>query len=515
MNKILLINPGHDEEHYKYKRKTFRLVQRDPPPVGILYIGTYLSENGFDIDIIDTRIESNYEELITTKIKENDYLFVGLTVIIGKILKNAKVVTNIIRKIKPDIPIVWGGIMASISPEDCIKQYGPDYIVRFEGEETTLELAKAIKNKTSVEKIQGISYKKNGKIIHNPPRIPKKNLDDYPIPKWELFGNKFNIKQVPYYFLLMSSKGCPFNCSFCYKHSIDEKVRNKLPPWRARSAQHIIKEIEYLNKKTGTRVFTFGDDNLLVNKKRATEIFNYFRKRDFYIEECIGHLNCVDDEITENMGGIVQTFIFSIEAASPRLQKYIDKEIDLDSIPGKVQKMYDNGIACTTSFIVGLPTETKEDLRKNVEMMLKLKEINPFMRGNIYLYFPLPKTKLFDSVEEIYNVKIPTDISKLEEANFWVKDTEDPIGKKFRPWIDKERFRFLVKYGLVFNDVFKVNNLRIDEDVKELLKYNKEIKEIFKGVENVNHPKTDYKPYVLDKVLNGQKIDLINGLKGK
>jgi radical SAM superfamily enzyme YgiQ (UPF0313 family) len=515
MNKILLINPSHDEEHYKYKRKTFRVIYRDPPPISILYIGTYLSEFGFDIEIIDTKIEENFEELITKKIKENDYLFVGLNVIIGKILKNAKNVTNLIKEIKPNLPIVWGGIMASISPEDCLKEYRPDYIVRFEGEEAVLELANAIKNKKSINKIQGISYKKNGKVIHNPARIPKKNLDDYPIPKWELFGEKFNKKQVPYYFLLMSSKGCPFNCTFCYKHSIDEKVRSKLPSWRARSADHLIKEMDYINKKTGTKVFTFGDDNFLVNKKRTKEIFDYLRKNEFYIEECIGHLNCVDDEIIDIMGGIVQTFIFSIETASPRLQKYINKEIDLESIPGKVEKMYKKGIACTTSFIVGLPTEKKEDLRKNIDMMLKLKEINPFMRGNIYLYFPLPKTKLFDTVEEIYNVKIPSDINKLEEANFWVKDVEDPVGRKFRPWIDDDRFRFLVKYGLVFNDIFKVNNRIIDDEVKELLKNDSEIKEMFKGVENVNCPKTDYKPYVLDKVLNGEKINLINGLKGK
>jgi len=514
MSKILLINPGHDKEHFKYKKKTFRLVHRDPPPVGILYVGTYLSEHGFEIDKNKKKIEGDYVELITKKIKENDYVFVGISVIIGKILKNAKEITDLIRQIDSTLPIVWGGKMASISPDECLKQYKPDYIVCFEGEETSLGLANALKNKSSVENIQGISYLKNGKVVKNPPRIPKKNLDDYPIPKWELFGNYFNKKQVPYYFLLMSSKGCPFNCSFCYKHSIDEKVRKKLPPWRARSAQHLIKEIEHIHEKTGSRVFTFGDDNFLVNKKRAIEIFSYLRKKEFYIEECIGHLNCVDDEIIEMMGGIVQTFIFSIETASPGLQKYINKEIDLKSIPGKVEKLYEKGIACTTSFIVGLPTETKKDLRKNVEMMLKLKQTNPFMRGNIYLYFPLPKTKLFDSVEKIYNVKIPTEISELEDANFWVKDTKDPIGKKFRPWIDNERFEFLVKYGIVFNDIFKVNNLKIANEVKELLKEG-EIKEMFEGVENVNHPKTDYKPYVLDKVLNGEKIELINGLKGK
>jgi radical SAM superfamily enzyme YgiQ (UPF0313 family) len=510
-NKILLINPGYYKEHYRYKQRTHKLVHREPPPVSLLYVGTYLHENGFDVEIIDTKIEDNYVELISKKIKENDFLFVGLNVIIGGILRNAKEITKLIREINPDLPIVWGGIIASILPGECLMKYKPDYIVRFEGEETCLELAKAIKNKSSTEHIRGISYIKDNKIVNNPVRMPRLNLDDYPIPKWELFGSYFNKKQVPYYFLIMSSKGCPFNCTFCYKHSIDEKIRSKIPPWRGRSAQHVIKEIDYIHKKTGTRVFTFGDDNFLINKERAKEIFDYLRKKKFYIEECTGHINLMDDEMAGYMEGIVQTFSFSTESASPRLQKYIDKKINIETVPDKVEKLYEKGIICTTSLIVGFPTETKEDLRKNVELLLKLKKINPFMKGNIYLCFPLPKTKMCELLKKDY--KLPLDLSDLEEANENIALLTD-VDRKFRPWISEERYRFLIKYGIFFNEVFKANNSKYDEKILDFMQ-DDEIKEMFKGIENINRPKTDYKPYVLDKVLNGEEVDLVNGLKDK
>jgi len=480
----------------------------------LLHIGSYLAAHGFEIEIIDTHIERDYQKRIETQLANNEYVFVGMSVIIGKFMKNAAELTKMVRSIK-DVPIVWGGIMASIEPEACLQTYHPDYIVRFEGEKTALELALAILNNSGVEHIQGISYMRDGKLISNAPRMPKRYLDEYPIPDWELFGTAFNKEQIPYYYVIMSSRGCPFNCNFCYKHSIDPELQAKMPAWRRRSSQHVIKELEYVHQKTGTRVFTFGDDNFMVDKKRAMEIFNYCRQNGFYIEECIGHLNCLDDDLIDSMAGIVQTLMFSIESASQRLQQYIQKKLDLESVPSKVNKLYEHGVAATIAFIIGLPTEADEDLRKNVELMLQLKELHPFARARAYLYLPLPKTKLYKIVEETYHLKLPTDIRAWEEANLWVDDIDDPVGNKFRPWLSKERFQFLIHYGMVFGELFKVNNSKRDPVIQQILERELTIKKMFQGTEQVNHPKTDYIPYVLDKALAGEKIDLINGLKGK
>jgi len=515
MRKILLINPGYESNHELYKHKSLKTVHRDSPPVALLYLGSYLSENGYDIDIVDTHLEDDYVELIREKIKANNYIFVGITVFIGRFLKNAGEITRLINNVKISLPVVWGGIMPSIMPEACLREYRPDFIVRFEGEKICLELAKAIENKVGIADINGISYLKGDQIINNPASHPVQNLDDLPIPKWELFGQYFNNEQLPYYFQIMSSKGCPFNCKFCYKHSVDVAVRSEISPWRCRSAQHIIKEIEYIHQKTGARVFTFGDDNFLINKTRVLEILDYFRLQGFYIEECIGHINCLNDELINAMAGIVQTFIFSVETASSRLQKYIDKQVDLVSVPAKARKLYEKGIVSNISFIIGLPTEINEDLRANIDFMIKLKGIGPFIRGNSYFFLPLPKTRLYDVVEKLYDVKLPISMVDFEDANFWVKDIEDPVGKKFRPWLSDEQFQFLVHYGLVFNDVFKANNSKINETTRDILGSNHKIRKMFRGVESISHPKTDYRPYILDRLLRGAPINLVADLRDK
>jgi anaerobic magnesium-protoporphyrin IX monomethyl ester cyclase len=513
MKKILLISPGHDNEHEQYKHQTYRTVHRDPPPVGILYVASYLIEHGYEIDVIDTHVEDKYEDVVKEYVENNDYIFVGMTIIIGKYLKNSWELTELIRSIKPGIPIVWGGIMASLQTDAILKEYSPDYIVRYDGEETSLELATALENNSDVSNIDGLSYVRDKKIIHNDVRFPQVDLDKFPTPKWEIFGEHFNKEQIPYYSFIMSSRGCPFNCTFCYKHSFDTSLKKGLPAWRSRSAEHIIKEVEYINEMTGTTVFTFGDDNFFVNKKRVLKVLDYFHKKNFYIEECVGHLNCIDDDVIEAIGGIVQTLSFSIETASERLQKYINKKLRLDDIPVKVEKLYKKGILTNNSVIVGLPTEEKEDLRKNVELMLELKKINPFMRGNLYLLFPLPGTEMCSIIENLYPVNLNFSIKEYEEANMWVRGLEDAIGKKFRPWISEERFKLLVLFGYVFNDVFKVVNTEFEERTKEILANYPEINELFKGIEDVNRPRKSHRPYILDKVLKGEKFDLINDLQ--
>lgn len=509
MRKVLLINPGHEDRYEPYKHSSFRTIHRDPPPIGVLSVGTYLYENGYDVDIIDTHVEEHYEDLIRQHIEENDYLFVGFTVIIGRFIKNSRTITEFIRSIKPNVPIVWGGICASVFHDEMMLSYRPDYIVRYEGEEIALNLARALEGKMELKDVNGITYLDGEKLVINPAHNPTKNLDQYPVPKWELLGKHFNIEQVPYYYLIMSSRDCPYSCSFCYKHTVDVDVRNAMPNWRARSAEHVIEEVEYIHDKTGTTVFTFGDDNFFVNKQRVLDILDHFRKRGFYIEECIGHLSCINDTIIEAMGGIVQTFIFSVETASKRLHKqYIKKGLKIDDVPVKLEKLYKQGIVSPLSFIIGLPTETKADLKENIDFMRRMKDINPFVRGNAYLFLPLPRTHLYLQTQEIYGVNLDKDIREYEDANFWVRCVDDPWGKKFRPWLSDELFRFLVHYGIVFNDVFRMCNRELTEETVSLLETNKELGDMFGDVSGISKPNKDYNPYILDRVLRNEKIDL-------
>jgi len=180
-----------------------------------------------------------------------------------------------------------------------------------------------------------------------------------------------------------------------------------------------------------------------------------------------------------------------------------------------VEKLYRKGINPTTSFLVGLPREEKKDLRANIELMFELKKIHPFMRGNIYFFLPLPKTKLLTIVEDLYSIRLFHDMKDYEDANFWVKNTEDPLGRKYRPWLSEDEFNFLVLYGYVFNDLFKTCNVRLNKETIKILTENSQIRDMFEGYESVNRPRQEYEPYVLDKILRGERVDLLTSLVGK
>ena len=333
------------------------------------------------------------------------YEWVGLSVIIGEHMRNADEITKFIRYISPKTKIKWGGVICSVMPEEIEKTYKPDRVVQ-------------------------------GKVGW------------LGAMKWELLGKKINLKQQPYYQMLMTSEGCPFDCGFCYKNTVGKEIY-------LRTSEDVCQEMDYLNKYCGTTVFTFGDDNFFINKRRATDIFQYCKTKGYYIEECIGHINSIDDDIIKAMEGTVSKLIFSIESASPRMLKLIGKGVNLDTIPEKLSMMRKQGIICNTSIMIGLPDETDNDLWITYRYMQNLKKIHPGMRGNCYLWFPLPKTRLANLVEKGRRIK--HGIKDYEYANFWVDGKNDSAALVFRPHLEEPRYEYLLKWGEDFNKTFSVD----------------------------------------------------------
>lgn len=504
MKKILLINPS-----YKIL-ETSKAVLRHEPPVGLLNLASFLLERGYKCDIVNIA----FEEIDWDKIRKGNYFLVGISIFIGEFMKNAKEISAKIKEINPSLPICLGGIMASLFPKEILKEFDVDFIIRYEGEYGLFELVQFLNEKGSLKNIKGLSYKEGDNVINNPPRFLESNLDNFPVPNWDLFREYCNQRQLPYYFRIMTSKGCPFKCSFCYNHSIDEEIRDKSPVWRYRTAEHVIAEIESIYNLTKTRVYTFGDDNFLIKKDRALKIFTYLKNNNFYIEQCIAHMNNLTDEIIEAMEGVVQTVIYALESASPRLLKLLNKNLDLNKVADINKKLFDRRITTIHNFIVGLPTETDEDLRLNIKLMMQLKKINPYVRALNYMFLPLPLTPLSSYIENEMKLTLPHSLKDYEDASF---DSGREEGRKFRPWLSRERYDFLHSYCLVFNDVFQINNINLSQQSLKLLASDPKLRQMFKDIEKVNKPKVYYMPYALDRVLNNEKIILsdLNKIKNK
>ncbi len=493
--KVLLINPGHERKTGSQHIVPHR-VHRDIPPISIVTLGSYLEQNGIEAILLDTHLEENYEMAIKKLLQDNDICLIGITTLIGKFISNAQETSNYIKSIMPKLPIVWGGALTSTLPEACLKESKADYIVLFNGEEPLRLLVEAITSGSSVESVPNIGFLKDGKPFYTGyltnPVIYGEPLD------WGLLGEKINIKQVPYLAYIFSSRGCPYGCRFCYHQMSASKEQRKC---LFRNADQVLQELKFLNEKYGISVFTFGDDNFFSNKKRAVEILRGMRERKFYIEQAIGTFSDFNDEVIENLKGLCQTVIASIETASDRLLKVINKPIKLANIPEINRKLAAAEINSIHNFMFGLPGETDEDRRAAVGLMLTLKEINPYVRGMAYFFTPLPGTPMFDDIEKEYGAFPRTlafwgncEIIGLEESYI------------FRPWLSMDEQVFVTDFIDLFKNIFQSINHPLTSEQRNMISRSPRLRKIFAGIDQVKYPADENPKYLLDTVLKAKGV---------
>jgi magnesium-protoporphyrin IX monomethyl ester (oxidative) cyclase len=178
---------------------------------------------------------------------------------------------HLVKEVDPDIVVVLGGTHPSTLPADCLNQGEMDYIVLGEGDYTMGLLLRSISQGRDLSRIPGIAYRdEHGNPVVNPFIEPIQCLDILPFPDRELFsiyrystigqphGN--DLKYTPYT-TFITSRGCPFRCSFCATFNVHGRQ------FRARSAENVLDEIEYLVKKMGVREIHFEDDNLTFDRR--------------------------------------------------------------------------------------------------------------------------------------------------------------------------------------------------------------------------------------------------------
>ena len=137
--KVLLINPSSPRN----VPRSVRAELRYDPPLAAIYLGSFLTERGISCDIVDTAIDDiNFEN-----VQNGEYGLISFTVFIGEFLKKAKDISDTIKKINPRIPVAFGGIMASIFPEEIFNEYRVDFVIRYEGEYTLYELVRYLEGK--------------------------------------------------------------------------------------------------------------------------------------------------------------------------------------------------------------------------------------------------------------------------------------------------------------------------------------------------------------------------------
>lgn len=408
--------------------KNMKLLLIDPPfksfagifslyfPLGLTYLAGAVKNAGFDCKILDmdaaepkegslnySREYEHYGSYVTAindvehptwqlmrrLIIEQKPDFIGisaLTTKFGSVIQTAR----FCREILPEVPIIVGGAHASTMPDLTASIPEVDFVLRGESDEAMPELLQAIQNGGDYSKIGSLTWKSNGKIVHNPDRAFVQNLDSLPLPDRKALLNPEHYSSEDMG-IMLTSRGCPFRCSYCF-HMWDRLVRY-------RSVGSVIAEIEQVHREFGTTQFSLKDDSFTVKRKHVIELCQAFKKLPFKITfNCTTRVDLLDDEMLAAMkdAGLAQISV-GIESGSASILQQTDKDITHAQILKAAKMLNQHSIFWTGYFMIGLPTETEEDINKTIAF---LRRARPYYAG-IGVYNPFPRTKLFDQGVEM------------------------------------------------------------------------------------------------------------------
>jgi anaerobic magnesium-protoporphyrin IX monomethyl ester cyclase len=382
------------------------------PPLGLASLAAVL-ENDYDVQILDCVVEGYETEIqrdrkairygladreIAQRIEAFRPDVVGVSNLFSSGYREALEVCSLTKKLSPDILTVMGGPHPSALPEETLRQPAVDCVVIGEGEDTFRKLLAGMKSR-DFSNLDGIGLKLDGGIRIVPKTRFIENLDELPFParhllpmnKYFEIGEAFIMTRRKPFTPMNTSRGCTAQCTFCPVHATWGKR------WRSRSAENVLSEIEQLVADYGVREIHFDDDNLVLNRRRAQQIFQGIIDRKLDITWTVPPglaLWAVDDELLELMkaSGCYKLYVAAESGDECILRDVIQKPLDLKMIGPLVRTMKRLGIEVETFFVVGMPGETTASLRRTFEFARRLDaDATHYFFAN-----PMPGTKLWD-----------------------------------------------------------------------------------------------------------------------
>lgn len=281
-----------------------------------------------------------------------------------------------IKKRDSRIITVLGGPQASATADATMRSMPfVDYICTGEGENTIVPFMEAIlrKNGTNLSAIPGLYYRENDAVIFNHQEIPLCDLNT--LPRWDdrLFLQHYrtpepDIHSEKYFMPIDAGRGCPYSCTFCCTSNFWRRM------YRLKSPERIVADITYFNKKFGINSFWFSHDAFTTNKKLVTDVCDHILKTDLKITwKCTSRIDCLSNDLILKMKQAGLTNIeLGIESGSLRLQKLINKNLDLTKAKTMIDFLLKNDIQVGLFFMYGFPEETEEDLNETLELAFSL-----------------------------------------------------------------------------------------------------------------------------------------------
>lgn len=357
------------------------------PPLGLLYIASALIKAGHDTSLIDLPAMRTRNFDLEQYLRKHKFTIVGFTtstLLWPHTVKGIKYVRHVL----PEAVIVLGGPHTCIFFEECMTVQELDIAVIGEGEETMVELVRAIEENKGLEIVKGIAYRKNSSV-HYTGKRDLSNINEIAFPaRYLLKGNHYSsIMAGSPFTTMITSRGCPFKCHFCTQIYWQNK-------FRLRSAENVMMEIEELVKDYRIKEIMMYDETFLINKQRVMSIARDIIKNKLKFKWDIRtRIDTLNEEVLSAIreAGCYKVHV-GIESGSDRILEKMNKNIDTQTIIKKIGLLKKYGFEILGYFMIGYSSETYDEIMQTIDLSLRL----PIDWAHYNITMPVPAVPLFD-----------------------------------------------------------------------------------------------------------------------
>jgi len=411
-------------------------------PLGLLAIAAPL-EKKYDIVIVDALIDDDYLESVLNHV--DGAICLGITSMTGYQIQEALEVAKAVKEKYPKVPIVWGGYHSSILPKQTAKSKFVDIIVRGQGVKTFMEIVRVLEKKLPLKKIQGITYKKNNRIISTPDRSFE-DINNFPTLPYHLVDvekyitvSEFANRCINY----LSTRGCPFRCAFCAESKVNKGRWSGLKPKR------VVDDLENLVKTYKVSGIVFNDNNFFIGEERVRKICQGIVDRKLKISW--GGANGRAEQLIrykESTWKLIKksgcsSILIGAESGSQIVLDFIQKDTKIKEMLKFTEMCKKYGIRIIFSLMLGFPPvdefglTIEEEFRENVKFINKIRSIYENVTFLWFAYTPYPGTPLYEMSKRC-GFEEPKTLEEWSRFNLLNRNT---------PWVDKKYMSLLEQFN--------------------------------------------------------------------
>ncbi|HYL35550.1 MAG TPA: radical SAM protein [Bryobacteraceae bacterium] len=430
------------------------------PPLGLLSLAGSLRAAGYNPRIIDGALDRDYAASIAREIR--DSLCFGVSLLTGPMIQDAIQASRLVRSLRPDLPIIYGGWHPSLMSLQTLREDYVDIVVRHQGELTLVEILRRLERGHALDLVPGCWFKREGRVVQNTDR-PATPISELPPPAydlvdWDAYECSSGERKLPY----GTSIGCPYACTYC----TDTVFYNRR--FNPYGAEQVVEEVTNLVRKHHLEQVALIDSNFLVDLRRAIAIARGFLRegvRFRWTFQASTDLLCrMSDQEVELLAASGVTHIgFGTESASPEILRKMKKAHQhIPDMYEAARKCRRAGIRATFNLIFGYPGEQESHRRETLRVMGDIAERFDNVTFSPNVFTAYPGIPIWPELQEL-GLREPESLAEWAGID---------LGQNRLPWLEGESFTTLqrsISYFLLANQINKVRRKSRSAVLRQLL----------------------------------------------